>query len=45
MLPSFTCARAIGNLRNICLGLNILRLQWSVTFSEKPVFSIFFGNI
>ena len=24
LLPAFTCARAIGNLWNICLGVNIL---------------------
>ena len=24
VLPAFTCARAIGNLRSICLGVNIL---------------------
>ena len=24
LLPAFTCARAIGNLRSICLGVNIL---------------------
>ena len=25
VLPAFTCARAIGNLWTICLGVNILR--------------------
>ena len=24
LLPAFTCARAIGNLRSICLEVNIL---------------------
>ena len=24
VLPAFTCARAIGSLRSICLGVNIL---------------------
>ena len=24
VLPAFTCARGIGNLCNICLGVNIL---------------------
>ena len=24
VLPAFTCARAIGNLSSICLGVNIL---------------------
>ena len=43
VLLAFTCARAIGNLWSICLGVNILRLEWS--FSEKPVPSIFIGNI
>ena len=28
VLPTFTCARAIGNLWSICLGLNILRFEW-----------------
>ena len=38
-------ARAIGNLWSICLGVNILRLEWSETLSEKPVPSIYIGNI
>ena len=33
VLPAFTCTSAIGNLWNICLGLNILRLEWSETLS------------
>ena len=24
LLPDFTCARTTGNLRSICLGINIL---------------------
>ena len=27
MLPTSTCASAIGNLCSICLGVNILRLS------------------
>ena len=51
VLPAFTCTIAIGNLGNllllvrICLGVNILRLQWSETFSEKLVSAIFIRNI
>ena len=33
VFPAFTCTSAIGNLWNICLGLNILRLEWSETLS------------
>ena len=29
LLPAFTCARATGNLWSICLGVNILSLEWS----------------
>ena len=29
LLPAFTCARAIGNLWNICLCVNILSSEWS----------------
>ena len=43
MLPAFTCARAIGNVLRICLGVNILRLEWSETLSEKLVLLIFIG--
>ena len=43
VLLAFTCARAIGNLWSISLGVNILRLEWP--FSEKPVPSVFIGNI
>ena len=45
VLTAFTCARAISNLWSICLGVNILRLEWSETMSEKTVPSIFIGNI
>ena len=46
MLPVFTCARAIGNLWCICLGVSILGLEhWSKTLSETPVPSILIGNI
>ena len=27
VLPAFACARAIGNLGSICLGVNTLRLE------------------
>ena len=33
VLPVFTCASAIGILWSICLGLNILRFEWSETLS------------
>ena len=36
MLTVFTCARAIGNLWNVCLGVNI----WSPSH-----FVVFIGNI
>ena len=44
-LPGFTCERIIGNLWTICLGVNVLRLEWSETLSgvgypEKSVPSI-----
>ena len=45
VLPAFTCARVIGNLSSICLGVNILILEWSETLSDKPLPSIFIGNI
>ena len=45
VLPAFTCVRAIGNLWSICLGVNILRLLWLETLSEKHVPLIFIGNI
>ena len=44
LLP-FTCARAFGNCWSICLGVNILRLEWSETLSDKLVSSNFVGNI
>ena len=34
VLIDFTCARAIGNLWSICLGLNILRFEWSETLLQ-----------
>ena len=34
VLPALTCARAIGNLSSICLGANILRLEWSENLPE-----------
>ena len=34
VLPTFTCSRAIDNLWSICLGVNILRLEWSETLSR-----------
>ena len=45
MLPAFTCARAIGNLWNICLGVHNLRLEWSETLPGKAMPSLFIGNI
>ena len=44
-LPAFSCARATGDLWSICLGVNILRLEWSETLYEKPVSLNFIGNI
>ena len=44
VLLAFTCARAIGNLWSICLGVTILKLKWSETLSEKPVHLILIGN-
>ena len=34
-LPAFTCASAIGNLSSICLGLIILRFEWSDTLATR----------
>ena len=34
-LPTFTCASVIGNLYMICLGLNILRCEWSETLAAR----------
>ena len=45
VLPAFTCARVIGSLGIICLGIDILRLEWFKTLSEKSVPSIFIRNI
>ena len=45
VLSAFTCARAISDLWSICLGVIILRLEWSETMSEKPVPSILIENI
>ena len=44
VLPAFTCVKSIGNVWSICLGVNIFRLEWSTTLSEKPICSIFIGN-
>ena len=35
VLPSCTCARPIGNLLSICLGLNILSPFLCVCFNEN----------
>ena len=43
VVPAFICARAIGNLWSTCLGVNILRLEWSDILSEKPAPSFFIG--
>ena len=40
VLPAFICARAIGNLWSISLGVNILGLECS----EKHVPLIFIGT-
>ena len=40
VLPGFTCARAIGNLLGICLGVNILR-----PFSNFKIIIIKFNNL
>ena len=45
MLLAFDCAKSISNLWNICLGVNILRLEWSETLSEKPGPTVFIENI
>ena len=45
VLPGFTCTSAIGNHGSVYLGVNVLRLKWSETLSEKPLPSIFIGNI
>ena len=36
-MPAFTCARAIGNLWSIFLGVNILRLEWSETLQSDTL--------
>ena len=41
VLPAFTCARTIGNLWSICLGVNILRLEWSKIWSIQVLLEIF----
>ena len=40
MLSALTYAKAIGNLWRICLGVNILRLEWFETLSENHVLLI-----
>ena len=45
VLPGFTCTSAVGNHGSVYLGVNVLRLKWSETLSEKPLPSIFIGNI
>ena len=44
-LPDFTCTSAIGNRGSVYLGVNVLRLKWSETLSEKSLPSTFIGNI
>ena len=41
VLPAFTCPRTIGNLWSICLGVNILRLEWSKIWSIQVLLEIF----
>ena len=43
LLPAFTYARAIGNFWIICLGVNILSLEWSRFKRLVPL--VFVGNI
>ena len=45
VLFAFTCTRAIGNLWSTCLVVNMLRLEWLETLSQKLVPLIFIGNI
>ena len=45
VLPACTYAKAISNIWIICLEVNILTLDWSHNFSEKPIPSISIGNI
>ena len=45
VVPVFSCPRAIGYLWNRFLGVNILRLEWFETLSEKSVPSVSVGNI
>ena len=45
VLATITCATTIGNLWSICLGITTVRLELSETLSEKPVPSVFIGNI
>ena len=40
VLPAFTCARAIGNLWSICLGVNISSLLPSCCLLKSRIFSI-----
>ena len=37
ILPAFTCARAISNLWSICLGVSILKLEWSETLAIRTM--------
>ena len=37
VLPTFTCAKAIGNLWSICVGLNSLSCLWSDTVESKTL--------
>ena len=45
VLPAFTCERAIGNIWSICLGVDNWGLELSEILSEKPMPSIFIGNV
>ena len=44
MLPVFICARAIGNIWSICLGVNILSCLAKPEGLSSP-FAAFIGNI
>ena len=45
VFPAFTCGNNIGNLWSICLGVNILGLEWLETRSQIAVPSVFIGNV
>ena len=41
VLPAFTCARTIGNLESICLGVNIFNpFPWDGFNGNIPLFKV-----